>query len=56
MDDSLAPLRGRYRSPSYRRVSHGLMMRQAHLGPRDERLRDLAAWRLSSLLTPCSPT
>jgi hypothetical protein len=35
MDDSLAPLRGRYRSPSYRRVSHGLMMRQAHLGPRD---------------------
>ena len=46
VDDSYAPMRGRYRSPRYRRLSHGLMMRQAELGTRDERLRDLAAWRL----------
>ena len=46
MDDSYAPMRGRYRSPMYRRLSHGLMMRQAELGTRDEGLRDLAAWRL----------
>ena len=46
VNDSLAPLRGRFRSPSYRRVSHGLILRQAHLPSRDEQLRDLGAWQL----------
>ena len=40
------PVRGRYRSPSYRRVSHGLMVLKLAADEAVERLRDLAAWRL----------
>jgi hypothetical protein len=46
MQNTLEPRRGRYRSPSDRRVSHGLMLRKLGLAAREERLRDLAAWLL----------